>query len=175
MPQAQAIERRRFEQTQRAVALAVLQLAAQTRKAYYEALAAAERLHYRGQVNEAAAAGADLARRMAEAGNWSALQRAREHRFEAEAALQLALARHSHTAVSTSEAPTARLKTRSRDPTLSQARIAVPSHAQMKFEITQQTVKIATISACSSQAGCASPWYAPTVPAANIQAFGLAY
>ncbi|MCX7272921.1 MAG: TolC family protein [Burkholderiales bacterium] len=98
MPQAQAIERRRFEQTQRAVALAVLQLAAQTRKAYYEALAAAERLHYRGQVNEAAAAGAELARRMAEAGNWSALQRAREHRFEAEAALQLALARHSHTA-----------------------------------------------------------------------------
>ena len=98
MPQAQAIERRRFEQTQRAVALEVLQLAAQTRKAYYEALAAAERLHYRGQVNEAAAAGAELARRMAEAGNWSALQRAREHRFEAEAALQLALARHNHTA-----------------------------------------------------------------------------
>ncbi len=95
IPQAVAIERRRFEQAQRAVSLTVLRLAADTRKAYFGALAAEETLRYRAQVNEAAAAGAELARRMAVAGNWSALQRAREHRFEAEAVLNLARAQQA--------------------------------------------------------------------------------
>ncbi len=92
MPQVIAIEQRRHEQAQRAVSLEVLRLAADTRKAYVDALAAEETLRFREQVAEAGAIAAELARRMAAAGNWGALQQAREHRFSAEAALGLAQA-----------------------------------------------------------------------------------
>lgn len=95
LPRAVAIEQRRFEQTQRAVALEVVRLAADTRRAYYQAVAAEQTLRYRQQVSEAASAGAELARRMVAAGNWSALHRAREHRFSAEAALALAHAQQA--------------------------------------------------------------------------------
>ncbi len=94
IPQATEIERRRFEQTQRALTLQVLRLAADTRRAWYEAVAAEQTVHYLGQAADAADAAAELARRMAAAGNWNRLQRAREHRFSAEAALSLATAKH---------------------------------------------------------------------------------
>jgi outer membrane protein TolC len=50
------------------------------------------------QVMAAADAGAELARRMAEAGNFNRLQRAREHGFFAEAALNLARAQQAEVA-----------------------------------------------------------------------------
>ena len=95
MPQVVAIEQRRFEQTQRAVTLEMLRLAADTRRAWVEAVAARETLAYARQVREAAEAGAELARRMAQAGNFSRLQRAREQSFQADAALALARAERS--------------------------------------------------------------------------------
>jgi outer membrane protein TolC len=87
LPQAVAIEERRLAQARQAAILTVLQLAAETRKAWYQAVAAEEIATYRRQVSEAAAVGAELAARMARAGNWNALDQAREHRFSAEAAL----------------------------------------------------------------------------------------
>ena len=92
MPLIQQMEGRRFAQTQGRVAMAVLSLAAQTRKTYYQALAAEETVRYMRQVNVAAEASAELARRMQQVGNFNKLQRAREQAFYADAALNLARA-----------------------------------------------------------------------------------
>ncbi len=92
LPMVSQIEARRFEQTRGAVALSVLSLASETRKAYYLAVAADETGRYMLQVQTAAEAGAELARRQAQAGNWNKLQQAREQSFYADAALNLARA-----------------------------------------------------------------------------------
>jgi outer membrane protein TolC len=92
MPQAIAIERRRFEQTQALVALQMLGLAADTRKAYVHAIASQQTLAYMHQVQEAAQASAELAKRMFEVGNFNQLQLAREQNFYADAAVNVARA-----------------------------------------------------------------------------------
>ncbi|MEO7851377.1 MAG: TolC family protein, partial [Rubrivivax sp.] len=92
MPLTLKLERRRFEATQRIVTQRMLELASDTRKAYYSALAAEESMGYVRQVLSAAEASADLARRMAQVGNWSRLRQAREEGFYADAALNLARA-----------------------------------------------------------------------------------
>jgi outer membrane protein TolC len=92
LPQMQQLEGRRFAQTQGSVTTAVLALAADTRKAYVNALAADETVRYRRQVMQVADASAELARRMAQVGNFNKLQQAREQSFYADAALNLALA-----------------------------------------------------------------------------------
>jgi outer membrane protein TolC len=98
MPLTLKLETRRFEATQRIVTQQMLSLAADTRKAYYSALAADQSLVYLRQVLQAAEASAELARRMAQVGNWNKLRAAREQGFYAEAALNLARAEQAHTA-----------------------------------------------------------------------------
>ncbi len=98
LPLVQRIESQRFAQTRMAVSLSVLQLASQTRKAYYLALAADQSAAYMHQVQATAQAGAELARRMAQAGNWNRLDQAREQRFYADAALNLARAEQARVA-----------------------------------------------------------------------------
>ena len=92
MPMLREMESRRFERVKREAAAAMLALAADTRKAWVAAVAAEQSVRYMGQVREAADASAELARRMARAGNWSKLQQAREQGFYADAALGLARA-----------------------------------------------------------------------------------
>ena len=92
LPLSGPMEARRFEQTQGRVAVSVLALAADTRKAYFNALAAEETVRYMRQVMQAAEASAELARRMEQVGNFSKLQRAREQGFYADAALNFARA-----------------------------------------------------------------------------------
>ncbi len=92
MPLIGRMEARRFEQVKGRVAMNVLSLAADTRKAYFTALAAEETVRYMRQVKQAADASAELARRMEQVGNFNKLQRAREQSFYANAALQLARA-----------------------------------------------------------------------------------
>ncbi len=92
MPLIGRMEARRFEQTKGRVAMSVLSLAADTRKAYFTALAAEETVRYMRQVKQAADASAELARRMEQVGNFNKLQRAREQAFYANAALRLAQA-----------------------------------------------------------------------------------
>jgi outer membrane protein TolC len=94
-PLATRMEGRRFEQTKLLVTGEVLRVAADTRKAYFAALAAQEALGYFEQVKIAAEAGAELAQRMANAGNWSKLDQAREQVFYAEAIAQLARAQQT--------------------------------------------------------------------------------
>jgi outer membrane protein TolC len=83
---------RRLDRERHALLLAVLDHAARTRKAWVEAVAAQQAVHYMGQVMQAADAAAELARRMQQVGNFSALQRAREQAFYADAALNVARA-----------------------------------------------------------------------------------
>lgn len=95
MPLRTELEQRRFALTQGRVAAEVLQVAADTRRAWYAAVAAQESAAYAEQVKQAAEASAELARRMATAGNFSKLDHAREQVFYAEATSQLARARQS--------------------------------------------------------------------------------
>jgi len=92
LPLARRAESRRFEQTRVAVTMDMLSLASATRKSYYLTLAADETVRYMYQVQTAAQAGAELARRQVEAGNWNKLQQAREQSFYADAAVNLARA-----------------------------------------------------------------------------------
>jgi outer membrane protein TolC len=92
IPWVSRLETRRFEQAQRDLALSVLRLATETRQAYFRAVAAEETARYMRQVREVAEASAELARRMAQTGNFSRLSQAREQAFYAEAALNQARA-----------------------------------------------------------------------------------
>ncbi|MEQ1807145.1 MAG: TolC family protein [Burkholderiaceae bacterium] len=98
LPLIAQVEARRFEQTKAMVAMSMLSLAAETRKAYFNALAAQESVRYMGQVKQAAQASAELARRMEQVGNFNKLQRAREQSFFADAALNLARAEQAQRA-----------------------------------------------------------------------------
>ncbi len=95
MPMVKTMEAQRFEQTQGMVAMKVLSLAADTRRAHVMAVAAAESLRYTRQVMQAAQASAELAKRMAAVGNFSKLQQAREQSFYADAALSLVRAQQA--------------------------------------------------------------------------------
>lgn len=95
LPKATEIERRRFEQTQRHVALEVLRVANETRQAFYAAVAADQSERYMQQVMQAAESGAELANRMKKAGNWSTLNQAREQSFYADATLGYARAKQA--------------------------------------------------------------------------------
>jgi len=92
LPFVVQVEQRRAAATRAAVAAQVLTLAAETRKAWVQAVAAGQTLHYARQVMESAEASAELARRMAEVGNFNPLQQAREQSFYADAALNVARA-----------------------------------------------------------------------------------
>lgn len=98
IPLRRDIESRRFEAAKLVAATEAVSMAAETRKAYFRAVAAVQAARYAEQVREAAQASAELALRMAKVGNLSALDQAREQAFSAEATAQLARARHNATA-----------------------------------------------------------------------------
>ena len=95
LPLRSGIEQRRFAQAKLLAASAAVQLAADTRRAYFEAVAARQTALYMEQVQEAADASAELAKRMARVGNWSKLEQAREQAFYADATTQVARSRHN--------------------------------------------------------------------------------
>jgi outer membrane protein TolC len=92
------MEQRRFAQAQSIVEARILELAKQTREAYVLAVAARESVSYHEQVNTAAAAGAELARRMVAAGNWNRVDQFHEQAFEVDARQALSRARLNETA-----------------------------------------------------------------------------
>jgi outer membrane protein TolC len=92
IPARTRLEERRFEQAKAGATLEMLRIAAEARRAWVRAVAANESVKYFEQVKEAAETGAELARRMALAGNWGKLEQAREQLFYAEATAQLARA-----------------------------------------------------------------------------------
>jgi outer membrane protein TolC len=86
MPMAKQLSQQRLEQTRTQVTLEVIDLAADTRKAYFNAIAAEQGLGYMDQVKLAAEASAELATKMAQVGNFSKLDQSREQVFSAEVA-----------------------------------------------------------------------------------------
>jgi outer membrane protein TolC len=88
----------RLQATQNRAAAEGLRIALDTRKAWFEAVAAQETAKYMLQVKASAEASAELARRMAAVGNFPKLAQAREQAFYAETTAQLARAQHNATA-----------------------------------------------------------------------------
>lgn len=82
-----------LEQAKLTAAQQALQLAADTRRAWLRAVAAQQALAANERMHEAAALGGELARRMAQVGNFSKLDQARELSLQQQAAAQLARAR----------------------------------------------------------------------------------
>jgi outer membrane protein TolC len=95
VPMAMRAQERRFAQAKLRAAEAAVRMAAETRKAYFRALAAQQAAAYMEDVKSAAEASAELARRMAAVGNFSKLDRMRQQAFYAEATAQLAAARQA--------------------------------------------------------------------------------
>ena len=85
----------RLQSVQNRAAAEALRVALDTRKAWFQAVAAQETAKYMAQVRESAEASAELARRMAAVGNFPKLTQAREQAFYADATAQLARARHN--------------------------------------------------------------------------------
>ncbi|GJJ03274.1 copper resistance-related lipoprotein [Duganella rhizosphaerae] len=101
LPARSRIEQRRFEQAKLRAAAQAVQLATDTRRAYFMAVAAAQSAAFAEQVRGAAEASSELAEKMTKAGNWSKLDQARERAFFQDALTQLARSRHE--AVATRE------------------------------------------------------------------------
>lgn len=98
MPLRVQIEQGRFEQAKWQAAANAVQLAYAVRRAYFTAVAAVQTETFMQQAMVSAEAGAQLAARLQQAGNWSRLDQARQQVFYADAVSELARARHQATA-----------------------------------------------------------------------------
>lgn len=92
LPVRGRIEKQRFESAKLDATRSILMLARDTRRAYFAAVAGTQRARYAADVQTAAEAGRELARGLAQAGNISRLDAAREQAFYAEATAQRARA-----------------------------------------------------------------------------------
>ncbi|MFZ4874672.1 TolC family protein [Janthinobacterium sp. Mn2066] len=97
MPMRVKIERNRFEQAKLQAASSAVQLAAETRRAYFTAVASVQTEKFMQQARVSAEAGAELAGRMQQVGNWSRLDQARQQVFYADAVSEQARAQHQAT------------------------------------------------------------------------------
>lgn len=98
LPQRQVIARNQIAQARIQLSASVVEQVSQVRQAWVRAVSARQLHAYAEQVNRSAQASAELARRMQQVGNFTRLQRARQHAFYADAAAQLASASHAATA-----------------------------------------------------------------------------
>jgi outer membrane protein TolC len=94
MPMAKEVGQQRFEQAQYQAAYDAVSLAADVRRAYFDAVAAQELAKFYEQVKETADVSNELAKRMLQAGNFNKLAQMREQAFYADATAQLARAQH---------------------------------------------------------------------------------
>lgn len=98
LPQRQRIASGQVASAQIALAGSVVEHVTQVRQAWVQAVAAQQKVQYAEQVHTAAEAGAELARRMQQVGNFTRLQRMRQQAFYADSAMALAASQHSATA-----------------------------------------------------------------------------
>ncbi len=98
LPQRQRIANQRIEQTRLRLTSDVVDQVTQVRQAWVRAVAARQTMTYARQVYLSAEAGAELARRVEAAGNFSPVARARQQAFYADAATRLASAQQQKTA-----------------------------------------------------------------------------
>jgi outer membrane protein TolC len=93
LPARAAIAEQRFRAAQFRTAEAVLRLAAETRRQYYQAVAANQQVVFIRQALATAEAASELAKQLGESGALNKLEQAREHAFYQELGAQLARAR----------------------------------------------------------------------------------
>jgi outer membrane protein TolC len=98
LPQRQVISQSQIAQAKIQLSASVVEQVTQVRQAWVRAVAAQQSLQYANQVNRAAQASAELARRMEQVGNFNKLQRARQQVFYADSTAQLAASQHAVTA-----------------------------------------------------------------------------
>jgi outer membrane protein TolC len=96
LPRRREIAEDRFEQAKLRTAEAVLRLAADTRRAYYQAVAAGQTVIFLKRAKVAAEALSDLATKLGETGAMGKLSQARQHAFYVEVTRQIAIARLKH-------------------------------------------------------------------------------
>jgi outer membrane protein TolC len=94
LPRRQAIAQSRIAQSQVQLSASVVELVTQVRQAWVRAVATSQTLQYAEQINTAAEASAELAKRMQQVGNFNKLQRARQQVFYADSTARLAAAQH---------------------------------------------------------------------------------
>ncbi|CAN5451263.1 TolC family protein [soil metagenome] len=92
LPQRRSLADSQLTQARVQLSVRVVDQVSVVRQAWVRAVAAKQLLTYAQQVNRSAQASAELALRMQEAGNFTKLQRARQHLFYADATAQLAVA-----------------------------------------------------------------------------------
>jgi outer membrane protein TolC len=157
LPQRAAVAERRIEQTRLMLATAVVDQVTEVRTAWVKAVAAEELRRYAAQVRRAAQVSADLARRMQQVGNFTRLQRARQHAFYADAVAQLAAAEQHRVAarealvrlLGLSEGQAARLRLPERLPDLpvaprtAEAVAAAASRARLDLRLAEHALAIA--------------------------------
>lgn len=95
LPIKALVEDRRWEQAKLQTANQVFKIAAETRTAYYDAVAAEQLLAYTEQIKLAAEASAEMARRLGQTGAYSRMQQAREHAFYSDIMGKVVRARQS--------------------------------------------------------------------------------
>jgi outer membrane protein TolC len=93
LPARAEIAADRFHQAQLRAAEETLRMAAETRRAYYRAVAGRELANFIAQAKSGAETGSQLARRLGETGALNKLDQSREHLFYAETTAQLASTR----------------------------------------------------------------------------------
>lgn len=93
LPRRRELAEGRFRQAQLRAAEEVLKLAAETRRAYYRAIASAQLVTFLEEAKQSAEASSDLAKKLGETGALNKINQAREHAFTAELGAQLATAR----------------------------------------------------------------------------------
>ena len=94
LPRRQEIAKIRIAQSQVQLSASTVELVTQVRQAWVRAVAANQVLQYAEQINTTAEAGAELAKRMQQVGNFNKLQRARQQVFYADSVARLATAQH---------------------------------------------------------------------------------
>lgn len=97
LPQRYKIAQQKMVEQQLRLTSNVIEQITQVRQSWVKAVAAQQNLIYAKQVNDAAQASSELARRLQAAGNFSKLQRARQQAFYADAVTQWAAAQHAST------------------------------------------------------------------------------
>lgn len=98
LPQRIALSQSQLAQARLQLSANVVDQVTQVRQAWVRAVAARQTLQYAVQVNRAAQASAELAKRMQQVGNFNKLQRARQQVFYADSVARLAGSQHASSA-----------------------------------------------------------------------------
>ena len=144
LPQKMTISRGQIAQSKVRLSANVVEQVTQVRQAWVRAVAAQQSQGYADQIKRTAEAGAELARRMQQVGNFNKLQRARQQVFYADSAAQLAASQHAATAareelsrqLGLTDVQAAQLKLPERLPDLPKAALEVTANAtQQRLDV----------------------------------------